>query len=82
MAGDGVKTSWQDKIRRRAVEPSTWAGISLLATLAGVNPQIVEAIVAVSQGTATKGGATVGLIGAIAAILLPERGAHPPRGKG
>lgn len=51
---------WQ-KIQRRLKEPTTWIGISILATIMGVPPE-----------TIALGSKIVAAVGAIAGVTLPE----------
>lgn len=48
----------------RMREPSSWAGVSVLLALFGVPPGVPEALGTIIAGA-----------GALAAVLLPERGA-------
>lgn len=48
-------------IKSRLKEPSTWIGLSVLATLVGIPP-----------GTVAVGMKVVGAIGAIAGVAIPE----------
>ena len=52
-------------ILNRMREPSTWAGVSVLLTLFGVPPGIPEAVGQILAGA-----------GAIAAVVLAERGGN------
>lgn len=54
------------EILMRLREPSTWAGISILLTLFGVPPGVPDALGSILAG-----------IGAVAAVVLKEKGAAP-----
>lgn len=49
------------KIKKRIKEPTTWIGISILATLAGIPPE-----------TIAMGAKIISAVGAITGIALPE----------
>lgn len=64
MATTGSRTRKRDIIKARAKEPSTWAGLSILAGLFGVQvaPDHIDAVLQTVAGVA-----------AVASVLIPER---------
>lgn len=65
----------------RLKEPSTWAGLAVLASIFGAKPEVINAVMgivgAVTDGTTTGGaaGALQAITGACAAIavVVPEK---------
>ena len=74
MSGDGVKTSFMDRVRRRLREPSTMAGIAVLATAGGVNPAIITGVTGIAKEYAENGSLSIAAIAGVLAILMREKG--------
>jgi repressor of nif and glnA expression len=60
-------------IKKRAQEPSTWAGLAGLASLAGP----IALLFGVDPAKAQAGVAVLGTLASVAAIAMPEK-AHKP----